>query len=182
MLLEKLFMAINETAKNKKVDILEQVYEDSTVIYKCKTKKNKEFDISFDVGIWEEYTSQMVEISWVDDVAEYHAILGFKVFNKKDIIEVSVEITKSTVDTWERTHKQLNLPFNYKTRDTSPESIKRCLGYQFKLVNLEDLISTVTTVRDNDMDLSPLNIHSEIDRTFRWLFKMGLEKISESIK
>nr|DAN31333.1 MAG TPA: hypothetical protein [Caudoviricetes sp.] len=178
MLLEKLFKAINGTAEVRQVEIKPNENKKGLFgeHYTCITKDNKEFDVSFDQGMYERHRTKTVEFSWTDNETEYNAQMMLKVYHDKNIIEVSTEITTSTKDTWERVNKQLDLPFTYDDKDVSPHSMRRYLGFQHKFIDLLNQINRVTTIRENDSDLSPIITQPEINKFFRLLLRIGTEK------
>lgn len=144
--------------------------------YTCISKDGEEFDVSFDQGMYERHRSKTVEFSWTDNETEYDAKILLKVYHDKNIIEVSTEITTSTKDTWERINKQLDLPFNHDEKGTTPQSMRRYLGFQHKFIDLLNQIDRVTTIREHDMDLSPIINQPEINKFFRLLLQIGTEK------
>ena len=178
MLLEKLFKAINGAQEINQVVIKPNEKKKGFFgeHYTCITKDSKEFNVSFDQGTYSDYRTKIAEFSWTDNETEYDVKICLKVYHDKNIIEVSTEITSSTKDTWERVNKQLDLPFDHEEKDTTPQSMRRYLGYQHKFIYLLNQIDTVTTIRDNDMDLDPVITHPEINRFFRWLLRVGTEK------
>lgn len=178
MLLEKLFIAINGAAEINQMELKPNENKKGLFgeHYTCITKDNKEFDVSFDQGMYERHRSKTVEFNWTDNETEYDAKILLKVYHDKNIIEVSTEITTSTKDTWERVNKQLDLPFDHDRKDITPYDMRRYLGFQHKFIDLLNQIDRVTTIRENDMDLSPTIVQPEINKFFKLLLQIGTEK------
>lgn len=178
MLLEKLFKAINgaESTPSVEVKINEKKKGLFGEHYTCISKDGKEFDVSFDQGMYERHRSKIAEFSWTDNETEYDAKILLKVYHDKNIIEVSTEITTSTKDTWERINKQLDLPFDHDRKGMTPYDMRRYLGFQHKFIDLLNQIDRVTAIRENDDDLCPVITQPEINKFFRLLLQIGTEK------
>lgn len=178
MLLAKLFKAINDAIEIDQMVVKPNENKKGLFgeHYTCVTKDNKEFDVSFDQGMYERHRSKTAEFSWTENETEYDAKLCLKVYHDKNIIEVSTEITTSTKDTWERVNKQLDLPFDHNNKDMTPYAMRRYLGFQHKFIDLLNQIDRVTTIRENDADMLPVITQPEINKFFRLLLKIGTEK------
>ena len=76
---------------------------------RCITSDNKEFDVSFIRNEKSDEAFNVLEFSWSYGNVENSVVLGMKIPPSKSIIEVQIEITSSTLDSWNRINRQLDI-------------------------------------------------------------------------